>query len=167
MTENYLNERLAELEKRVDRLEAMQPPIEQKAWGNGIETTMLDCGLEIALEDYYEIDENGNKKTEFTFDEAQEIEKKTSGKWRVPTAKEWLKIVLELGTTENGNLDRDNLVKELNLTEDEDGCYGDYWSSTVVSASQAYGLGFGSSGLYPAVQYGRYGGRSVRCVSAS
>ena len=44
------------------------------------------------------------------------------------------------------------------------GARGYYWSSTVVSASQAYYLYFASSGLYPANQSNRDFGRSVRCV---
>ncbi len=49
----------------------------------------------------------------------------------------------------------------------DSGASGNYWSSTVVSDSQAYGLGFSSSGLYPAYQNNRDRGRSVRCVSAA
>lgn len=125
---------------------------------------MLDCGLKIAMEDYFEIDENGKKKTMFTFDEALEIEKKTNGKWRVPTAKEWLQIVIELGTTGYGDLDNDKFVKGLNLSEDEDG-FGRYWSSTVRYGSSAYSLRFGSGYLSPAYVNNRYYGRSVRCVA--
>ena len=138
-------------------------PEKNDAWGKDVKTKKLNCGLETAMEDYYEIDESGSKKTEFTFDEALEIEKKTGGKWRVPTIKEWLQIVLELGTTEDGNLDRNKFVKELNLTEDEDS-YGYYWSSTVYSGSFAYYLNYNSGGLYPADRYGRSNGRSVRLV---
>lgn len=137
----------------------------QKVWGKGVATRELKCGLTIAMEDYWELDEDGQKKTEFTYDEAMEIEKKTGGKWRVPTVVEWLQIVLELGTTEDGGLDRDKLVGELNLTEDE-GRYGYYWSSTVVDGNDAYSLSYGSGVLYPAYQYSRYRGWSVRCVSA-
>ena len=44
------------------------------------------------------------------------------------------------------------------------GVYGDLWSSTVRSASLGYRLEFYSSGLVPALQYGRDRGCSVRCV---
>ena len=40
----------------------------------------------------------------------------------------------------------------------------DYWSSTAVSASQAYRLYFDSSAVYPADRYYRDVGRSLRCV---
>ena len=42
-----------------------------------------------------------------------------------------------------------------------------YWSSTAVSASQAYYLYFGSSAVFPAYRdgRGRYVGRSLRCVT--
>lgn len=136
----------------------------QKVWGEGVATRKLKCGLTIAMEDYWELDEDGQKKTEFTYDEAMEIEKKTGGKWRVPTIAEWLQIVLELGTTEDGGLGRNKLVGKLNLTEDEDG-YGYYWSSTVVNSSNAYRLAYNSGVLYPAYWDLRYCEWSVRCVA--
>ena len=45
------------------------------------------------------------------------------------------------------------------------GVYGDYWSSTVSSSTYTYRLGFNSTDIYPARNYYRYGGRSVRCVA--
>lgn len=46
------------------------------------------------------------------------------------------------------------------------GSYGYYWSSTAYDANRTYYLGFGSSGVNPAYDYGdKYYGRSVRCVS--
>ena len=42
-----------------------------------------------------------------------------------------------------------------------------YWSSTAVSASQAYDLDFGSGAVYPAYRYYRSLGRSLRCVAAN
>ena len=39
-----------------------------------------------------------------------------------------------------------------------------YWSSTAVSASQAYYLGFSSGGVWPASRFNRLYGRSLRCV---
>ena len=40
-----------------------------------------------------------------------------------------------------------------------------YWSSTAVSASQAYLLDFDSGGVYPARRSNRRNGRSLRCVA--
>ena len=40
-----------------------------------------------------------------------------------------------------------------------------YWSSTAVSASQAYSLDFSSGAVYPAYRSNRVGGRSLRCVA--
>ena len=40
-----------------------------------------------------------------------------------------------------------------------------YWSSTAVSASQAYRLDFHSGGVWPAYRNYRFGGRSLRCVA--
>ena len=42
---------------------------------------------------------------------------------------------------------------------------GDYWSSTVSSSSNAYNLDFLSSNIYPANDYDRLNGRSVRCIA--
>lgn len=156
-----ISEYLAQLNRRLQVVENRLGI--NDAWGEDVKTKKLDCGLEITMEDYHEIDEDGSKKTEFTFDEALKIEKKTGGKWRMPTIKEWLQIVLELGTTEDGSFDRDKFVKELNLTEDKDG-YGFYWSSTVSSSGLAYYLSYNSSVLYPAYRRIRYRGRSVRLV---
>ena len=43
--------------------------------------------------------------------------------------------------------------------------YAGYWSSTAVSASQAYSLYFHSGGVWPAYRYYRNLGRSLRCVA--
>ena len=43
--------------------------------------------------------------------------------------------------------------------------YADYWSSTAVSASQAYDLDFHSGGVWPAYRYNRGIGWSLRCVA--
>ena len=42
-----------------------------------------------------------------------------------------------------------------------------YWSSTAVSASQAYILGFDSGGVWPANRLYRYFGWSIRCVATN
>lgn len=133
------------------------------AWGENVECLELKCGLKIAMEDYREIGENGKKKTEFTQGEAIDIEKKTNGKWRVPTMVEWAQIVGELGM-KDGLIDRDTFVGALNLTEDHNGFGGYYWSSTVQSSSNGYYLYFDSGGLLPAYQSNRNRGFSVRLV---
>ena len=154
-----IEERLNKLEEAVFGRES-----EQSEWSGNVATKELDCGLTIAMEDYYEIDGDGNKKTEFTYDEAMEIEKKTGGKWRLPTMAEWAQICDELGVKDH-ILDRDKVVKTLNLTEDSDG-FGYYWSSTLQSGSNAYYLCFNSSDLSPAYRNSRGNGFSVRCVLA-
>lgn len=45
------------------------------------------------------------------------------------------------------------------------GSSGRYWSSTASNANYAYSLSFNSSGVYPANNYSKYSGYSVRCVS--
>lgn len=120
--------------------------------GGVIHTSIGD----LAKEDYYEILEDGTKKAEFTWDEAMEIEKKTNGKWRVPTIFEWDKLVAEFGDND-GKLDRDAFVKALDLTEDEDG-RGYCWAST---------RGSNANGMYSLLFYSYYVGceiygRSVR-----
>ncbi len=42
---------------------------------------------------------------------------------------------------------------------------GNYWSSSVVSSSNAFNLNYNSSELYPANQNNRNNGRSLRCVA--
>lgn len=161
-----IDDAIANVARRLPEIarKALDALLTEEVWGENVETKQLKCGLKIAMEDYCEINADGNKKTKFTFNEALEIEKKTNGKWRVPTVAEWMQIVLELGTTEDGNLDREKLVKELNLTEDDDG-YGYYWSSTSGSSTGAYSLYFRSSGVNPANDDLRGFGYSVRCVS--
>ena len=102
---------------------------------------------DLAAEDYYEILEDGTKKTEFTWDEAMEIEKKTDGEWRLPTVFEWDKLVAEFGD-KDGILDRNTFVNALALTEDVDRD-GYYWTSTKYSsANGAYSLSFSSKYVY-------------------
>ena len=113
---------------------------EPEAWRPDV-TICTSIG-DLAAEDYYEIQEDGTKKTEFTWDEAMEIEKKTNGKWRLPTIFEWDKLVAEFGGY-LGELARDAFVNGLNLTEDEYG-EGHYWTSTYwhSRADDAYSLDF-------------------------
>ena len=45
------------------------------------------------------------------------------------------------------------------------GVLGFYWSSTVSSSTNAYYLNFDGTDIYPARNYYRYSGWSVRCVA--
>ena len=47
------------------------------------------------------------------------------------------------------------------------GSYGAYWSRTALSSTLAYYLLFYSSNVYPASNYNRYGGFSIRCVATT
>lgn len=120
--------------------------------------------LKIADQDYYEILPDGTKKTEFTWDEAMEIEKKTHGKWRVPTQAEWYVIAAAFGADEKGEVTGATLAKNLNLTTGEDGC-GYYWSS--IPASVLYGRALYLYRTYADPQYynDKVNGFTVRCVS--
>lgn len=117
---------------------------------------------ELASEDYYEILENGTKKADFTWEEAMEIEKKTNGKWRVPTIFEWDRLLEEFGK-EGNELNERAFIEGLGLTEDEDG-YGNYWSSTPNGGAYAFVLGFDSTSTIHRGDGTRRFGRSVRCV---
>lgn len=138
------------------------PNAAKEVWGEGVEWVELKCGLKIAKEDYWEVDADGKKKTEFTQEEAIAIEEKTDGKYRIPTMSEWAMIAEEM-KDDDGCTSRDKLVKELELTEDEDG-WGSYWSSTVSATNYGYTLGFTASTIRPADNYSRLGGFPVRCV---
>lgn len=118
----------------------------------------------IADIDYYEILPDGTMKTKFTWDEAMGIEKKTNGKWRVPTQAEWFAIAAAFGKNEAGEVTGETLAKNLNLTTDENG-YGYYWSSTPSSYANARGLYFSSTGVYPQSGYNKTDGFTVRCVA--
>ena len=151
---------LDNVKKRIDSLESIKQDNQQlEDWENN-NITCKSAGLKIALNDYYEIDENGDKKTEFTFDEVKDL---TIDGWRLPTAKEWTQIYSEFGFDNNDVPDKDIFAKTLMLTEDEN-CFGDYWSFTARSSSLAYGLNIGQSNVYPSVFSNRYYGYSVRLV---
>lgn len=123
--------------------------------------------IRIADRDYYEILPDGTKKTEFTWDEAMEIEKKTNGKWRVPTVPEWFAICTAFGRSEDGtDVDPQVLKKNLNLATDEDD-YGYYWSAASYSTTNSYSLLFNSSSLNPRDNYNKGAGFAVRCVASS
>lgn len=121
-------------------------------------------GLIIAPEDV-EID----GKTEFTWDEAMELEKegKIPEGWRLPTRHEWALIAEEFGQDENGELRGDVLGPKLNLEKNSDGgYYGHYWSSTAYSSSTyAYNFNYSTSNTYPQNTSYKYFGFSVRCVA--
>ena len=134
---------------------------------NKLSTTVACDGekeLHIADQDYYEILPDGTKKTKFTWYEAMEIEKKTNGKWRIPTEAEWYAIVGAFGKEENGEVTGKALAKNLNLTTDKDG-YGVFWSSTAYSTSYARRLLFNASNIYPQDNGNKMDGFSVRCVA--
>lgn len=114
--------------------------------------------------DYYEILPDGTKKTEFTWDEAMEIEKKTHGKWRVPTQAEWYAIAAAFGRDEDGKITGETLAKNLNLATDEDG-YGYFWSSSVYGTTDARYLGFDSTDVRPQSNNSKVNGFTVRCVA--
>ena len=153
---------LDNVKKRIDRLEPTKQDNRSKQledWENN-NITCKSAGLKIALNDYYEIDEDGDKKTEFAFEEVKNL---NIDGWRLPTTKEWIQIYSEFGFDNNDVPDRDVFVKTLMLTEYEN-CYGHYWSSTALSSTNAYRLRFNSSNVYPAGYYYRFYGYSVRLV---
>lgn len=120
--------------------------------------------IKIADIDYYEILPDGTKKTEFTWDEAMEIEKKTNGKWRIPTQAEWFAIAAAFGADKDGEVTGETLAKNLNLTTDEDG-YGYFWSSTVNGGTNARLLRFSSTYVNPQGNSHKVFGFTVRCVA--
>ena len=122
--------------------------------------------IEVADIDYYEILPDGTKKTEFTWDEAMEIEKKTHGKWRVPTVPEIFAICAAFGRSEDGtDVDPQVLKETLGLTTDEDGG-GYYWSAATYSTNLSRYLSFNASYLYPRNGNSKGYGFAVRCVAA-
>lgn len=122
--------------------------------------------IKVADIDYYEILPDGAKKTTFTWDEAMEIEKKTHGKWRVPTVPEWFAICAVFGRSEDGtDVDPQVLKKNLNLATDEDGSYGNYWSAATYNTGNSRYLNFFASLLYPRAGSYKGVGFAVRCVA--
>lgn len=119
------------------------------------------ANIEVASEDYYEIDSNGTKKTEFTWDEAMEL--KLPDGWRLPTRSEWVLLAEEFGQDKNGELNSQIFMDKLGLSLSED-VYGVWWSSSVYSGTYAYYLIMGASNMYP--QSTHYKGYSfaLRCV---
>lgn len=136
---------------------------ENKPWEEVAFAKWMIGDLKIASEDYYEILPDGTKKTEFTWDEAMEIEKKTDGKWRLPTSAEWTAIVAAFGCDKNGNFDGELFAKTLNLTTDG-GWRGSFWSRTTYGTTVARGLYFGCTYVNPLNNYGKVNGFTVRLV---
>ena len=96
---------------------------------------------EVALNPYYQYDEDGNKKTEFTWDEAMKIPKHPDG-WRIPTRHEFAEIIEQLGQDDDGDIN-DKLTKAT-------GWSGYFWSSTENASytNCAWALGVSSSNAY-------------------
>lgn len=139
-----------------------------------IESDLLD--IKIAPENYWEIDEDGNKKEYFTWDEAMDIEKKLPDGWRLPTRSEWAILAEEFGTDDNGELDGAKLSEALDLplsgyryggSTYSQGSYGYYWSSVAYNNNYAYNLLLNSSDVYPQDYYSKWNGFTVRCIAAS
>lgn len=120
--------------------------------------------IKVADIDYYEILPDGTKKTEFNWDEAMQIEKKTHGKWRVPTQAEWYAIVAAFGAGKDNCVTGEALAKNLDLTTDAEG-FGAVWSSTVIGDTYAYYLSFYGTNLYPQSYNNKVGGFTVRCIA--
>ena len=153
---------LDNVKKRIDRLESTKQDNRSKQledWENN-NITCKSAGLKIALNDYYKIDEDEDKKTEFTFEEVKNL---NIDGWRLPTTEEWMQIYSEFGFDGNNVPDRDVFVKTLMLTESEN-CYGHYWSSSTLSSSNAYCLSFYPSYVSLADYCYRFYGHSVRLV---
>ena len=138
---------------------------EEKDWIDEVKVQELSSGLKIADRDYYEIDADGDKKTEFTWDEAMEIEKKTNGKWRLPTTKELNQMAIDLGYDDDGVFDGKLFAKNLGIEDrfEEDDNY--YWSLRSYSTTGSNYLYFSSTSLYPQGNGNRDNEFAVRCVA--
>ena len=154
---------LDNVKKRIDSLKSTKQDNRSKQledWENN-NITCKSAGLKIALNDYYEIDEDEDKKTEFTFDEVKDL---NIDGWRLPTAKEWTQIYSEFGFDGNDVPDRDIFIKSLMLMKNA-GVSGYWWSSTVYDAYHSFVLlVYHGYGVNPTSWYDRYDGVSVRLV---
>ena len=162
---NYTLKELAEKYEDIPTVEESYKNYDD--WAKEVAYIELDSGLRIADINYYEIDKNGDKKTEFTWDEAME-RFKDDPNWRLPTPKELNQMVVELGYTDEGVFDGELFAK--NLGEDsletykENDNYGNYWSSTPYSSYGAYDLYFNSIYVTPQDGNNKANGFTVRCV---
>lgn len=139
---------------------------EQKDWIDEVKVQELPSGLKIADRDYYEFDEDGVKKTEFTWDEAMEIEKKTGGKWRLPTPKELNQMAVDLGYNDDGVFEGEIFAKNLDIEErfEKDGL-GYYWSLRSANTIFSNCLFFNNRALDPQDIHSRGHEFAVRCLS--
>lgn len=110
------------------------------------EAIHTDSGLIFAPEDFYVIDEEGNRRDLFTWDEAMGEDNKIIPPegWRLPTRDEWEMIADEFDTPKRLrkglNMDFHGIVSMYDIDEYKDnldsfvpleqGEYGYYWSST-------------------------------------
>ena len=104
-----------------------------------------DGGTKVALNPYWEIDENGEEKTKFTWDEVQKINEKLPDGWRVATRHDFIMTLEEIGRNEKDDIDGTLVGKT--------GWSGGYWSSTEYGSDYAYYLYVSSSRAR--VYYGR------------
>lgn len=128
-------------------------------WESTAETVKLPCGIEIATTDYWEYDEDDDRRYEFTFSEANALEEKLGGHWRVPTEAEWFLICGSASNSKEPVTSKrlNDLIK--NVPES-----GSYWSSTVYSGTYGYYLSFNSTRVCPALYYSRSYGFPVRLI---
>lgn len=134
-------------------MEPQDTAVELPTWEPKVLKKSKMLGIEIASENYWEIDDDGEKKEYFTWDEAMEIEKKLPNGWRLPTRSEWTIIAEEFGQDADGELNGGELSIGLNLplfgyrngsSTHNQGSSGYYWSSTAYSSSSAYYLNLNS-----------------------
>lgn len=116
-----------------------------------------DGGTKVALNPYWEIDENGEKKTEFTWDEVQKINEKLPDGWRVATRHDFTVTLEEIGRNENDNLD--------GTLADKTGWSGDFWSSTEYDSSNAWDMFVNSSLAFVSFNF-KTGSSNVVCVGS-
>lgn len=167
----------AEIKKMIREalMEPQDTAVELSAWEPKVlkKSEMLD--IEIADKNYWEYDDNGDKKELFTWEEAMEIEGKLSDGWRLPTRSEWVVLAEEFGVDECGELDKDIFMQSLSMgftgyrtaaTVSYPTAGGWWWSRSAYSATRAYNLGFysGSGSFYPQDHHLRWCGFAVRLV---
>lgn len=147
--------------------------VELTTWKPKVLKKSKMLGIEIADKNYWEFDEDGNKKEYFTWDEAMEIQKKLPDGWRLPTRSEWAIIAEEFGQDENGELNGTKLSEALDLPLSgyrdggstlSQGSSGYYWSSVADDNNYAYFLYLSSSYVSPQLNGLKWLGFTVRLV---
>lgn len=135
-------------------------PEVSKTWAEEVAVRELPSGLKIADIDYYEINEAGEKKTKFTWDEAME-RFKDDPNWRLPTPKELNQMVLDLGYNDEGVFKGELFAKNLGHEGEDFGYYGSSADYSSISSSVLY---FYPTGIN--LQYDRLKscGLAIRCV---